>query len=93
VLTSEGVDDAKDFSAQENITRVGVAFLADQGKKSVYKASAMRQDTTLSTSLYSELMEDDDNNSSASGNGSNSGNGGSPLPVGGDTEVDPDDGD
>ena len=89
VLTSEGVDDAKDFSAQENITRVGVAFLADQGKKSVYKASAMRQDTTLSTSLYSELMEDGDNNSSASGNGSNNGNGGSPLPVGGDTEVDP----
>ncbi len=78
-----------DFSAQENITRVGVAFLADQGKKSVYKASAMRQDITLSTSLYSELMEEDDNNSSASGNGSNSGNGGSPLPVGGDTEVDP----
>ena len=36
VLTSEGVDNAKDFSAQENITRLGVAFLADQSKKSVY---------------------------------------------------------
>ena len=55
VTTSEGVADSKDFSAQENITRVGVAFLADQSKKSMYKASAMKQDTKLSTSLYAEL--------------------------------------
>ena len=55
VLTSQGVADAKDFSAQENITRLGVAFLADQSKKSTYKAAAMRQETTLSTSLYSDL--------------------------------------
>ena len=42
VLTSEGVTEAKDFNVQENITRLGVAFLADQSKKSIYKASAMR---------------------------------------------------
>ena len=42
VLTSEGVADAKDYSAQENVTRLGISFLADQGKKSVYKASALR---------------------------------------------------
>ena len=54
-LTSEGVTDASKYSAQENVTRVGVSFLADQSKKSVYKASAMRQGATLSTQLYSEL--------------------------------------
>ena len=42
VLTSEGVAEAKDFNVQDNITRLGVAFLADQSKKSIYKASAMR---------------------------------------------------
>ena len=74
VLTSEGVDDAKEFSAQENITRVGVAFLADQSRKSIYKASAMRQDTTLSTRLYNELVEGEGNEggSSTGGNGGNS---------------------
>jgi predicted histone-like DNA-binding protein len=86
VLTSEGVDDAKDFSAQENITRLGVAFLADQSKKSVYKASAMRQDTTLSTSLYTELTETDEDSTGGQqtggggqtgGNGGNSGGGNS----------------
>ena len=61
VLTSQGVLDAKDFSAQENITRLGVAFLADQSKKSAYKASAMKSETTLSTSLYSELTEEEEN--------------------------------
>ena len=55
VTTSEGVADAKDFSAQENITRIGIAFLADQSKKSLYKASAMKNETKLSTSLYEEL--------------------------------------
>ena len=90
VLTSEGVDDAKEFSAQDNIVRVGVAFLADQSKKSIYKASAMRQDTTLSTRLYNELVEGDedetltpgggsgnDSNAGGSGSGGNSGNSGS----------------
>ena len=55
VLSSKGVDNAKDFSANEAITRLGISFLADQSKKSVYKASAMRQGATLSTQLYSEL--------------------------------------
>ena len=73
VLTSEGVADAKDYSAQENVTRLGISFLADQGKKSVYKASAMRQDARLSTSLYEELTgenEDENGNSGASEGGS-----------------------
>ena len=76
VLTSEGVADAKDYSAQENVTRLGISFLADQSKKSVYKASAMRQDAKLSTSLYEELTgenEDENGNSGASQGGSSQG--------------------
>ena len=77
VLTSEGVADAKDYSAQENVTRVGVSFLADQSKKSLYKASAMKQGTKLSTQLYSELTGEEQFNSNApSGNGGTTGNGG-----------------
>ena len=76
VTTSSGVADAKDFNAQENITRVGVAFLADQSKKSLYKASAMKQGTTLSTKLYSELTGEDENSltpdPSPTGEGDNS---------------------
>ena len=76
VTTSSGVADAKDFNAQENITRVGVAFLADQSKKSLYKASAMKQGTTLSTKLYSELTGEDENSltpdPSPTGQGDNS---------------------
>ena len=86
VLTSKGVADAKDFSASENVTRLGIAFLADQSKKSAYKASAMRQGATLSTQLYSELTENGDNpepsNSEENGGGSSSsesGNGGGPV--------------
>ena len=76
VLTSEGVADAKDYSAQENVTRLGISFLADQSKKSVYKASAMRQDAKLSTSLYEELTgenEDENGNSGASQGGTQGG--------------------
>ena len=74
VLTSEGVADAKDYSAQENVTRLGISFLADQSKKSVYKASAMRQDTKLSTSLYEELTgENDEENSGSENSGSENG--------------------
>ena len=76
VTTSSGVADAKDFNAQENITRVGVAFLADQSMKSLYKASAMKQGTTLSTKLYSELTGEDENSltpdPSPTGEGDNS---------------------
>ena len=92
VLTSKGVADAKDFSASENVTRLGIAFLADQSKKSAYKASAMRQGATLSTQLYSELTGEDnpENGNTESGNNggtengggsssSNSGNGGGPV--------------
>ena len=88
VLTSEGVADAKDYSAQENVTRLGISFLADQSKKSVYKASAMRQDAKLSTSLYEELTgenEDENGNSGASQGGSSQGSG-SETPSGDNTQ-------
>ena len=86
VLTSEGVADAKDYSAQENVTRVGVSFLADQSKKSQYKASAMKQGTKLSTQLYSELTGEEENASNASsGSGpSTGGNTGGNTGGGGD---------
>ena len=71
VLTSEGVADAKDYSAQENVTRVGVSFLADQSKKSQYKASAMKLGTKLTTSLYSELTGEE--SQAPSGTGDNQG--------------------
>ena len=90
VTTSSGVADAKDFNAQENITRVGVAFLADQSKKSLYKASAMKQGTTLSTKLYSELTGEDENSltpdPSPTGQGSeNQGGGNTGGSTGGNT--------
>ena len=87
VLTSKGVADAKDFSASENVTRLGIAFLADQSKKSAYKASAMRQGATLSTQLYSELTGEDnpESGNTESGNSENgnteSGNNGESGPV------------
>ena len=76
VLTSQGVANAKDFSASENVTRLGVAFLADQSKKSAYKASAMKSETTLSTQLYAELMPESENenqNEAPNGSGSSQG--------------------
>ena len=73
VLSSQGVTNAKDFSASENVTRLGVAFLADQSKKSAYKASAMKSETTLSTQLYAELMPESENeNQNEAPNGSGS---------------------
>ena len=85
-LTSEGVADAKDYSASENVTRVGIAFLADQGKKSLFKARAMRNGVSLSTKLYSELTGEEEGltptpspsgeGSGNTGSGSNSGDNG-----------------
>ena len=72
-VTSKGVADAKDFSAQDDITRVGIAFLADQSKKSQYKASATRSATSLSTQLYAELTGEEPASSPAQGGGSTSG--------------------
>ena len=98
VLTSQGVADAKDFSASENITRVGIAFLADQSKRSTFKASAMRQDTTLSTRLYTELAEEGENNNPEPSNpnnpspnspeGEGSGNGNDNVNTGGGSDGD-----
>ena len=69
VCSSEGVADAKDYSASENVTRVGIAFLADQSKKSLFKASAMRQGAKLSTKLYSELTGEETSNENENQNG------------------------
>ena len=86
-LTSAGVDNAKDFSATENVTRIGIAFLADQSRKSMYKARSMREAVNLSTSVYSELTGEDNPESgnaepgnSESGN-TESGNNGESGPV------------
>ena len=77
-LTSAGVDNAKDFSATENVTRIGIAFLADQSRKSMYKARSMREAVNLSTSVYSELTGEDNSESgnTESGNNGNTENGG-----------------
>ena len=86
VVNSEGVDDAKDYSANDNITRVSISFTADQSKKSIYKASAMRQQSKLSTQLYSELTgenDDDEGSGSGSTDSGNSGTGGSGTGTGG----------
>ena len=90
-LTSAGVDNAKDFSATENVTRIGIAFLADQSRKSMYKARSMREAVNLSTSVYSELTgeetggenaEPGNNGGTENGGGSSSSessNGGGPV--------------
>ena len=85
-LTSAGVDNAKDFSATENVTRIGIAFLADQSRKSMYKARSMREAVNLSTSVYSELTGEEtpepSNSEENNGGGSSSdsgGNGGGPV--------------
>ena len=89
VLSSKGVDNAKDFSANDAVTRLGISFLADQSKKSVYKASAMRQGATLSTQLYSELTGATSPQPSPSGEGAdqtgneNQGGGGTTNPPSG----------
>ena len=45
------------------------------------------------TSSDSGEIEDNESNSPSQGGDNNGGNGGGPLPVGGDTEIEPDDGD
>ena len=88
VLSSKGVENAKDFSANEAVTRLGISFLADQSKKSVYKASAMRQGATLSTQLYSELTtspQPSPNGEGASQTGGENGNQGNENQGGGGT--------
>ena len=78
-LTSAGVENAKDFSATENVTRIGIAFLADQSRRSMYKARSMREAVSLSTSVYSELTGEEtaENGNTESGNNGGTENGGS----------------
>jgi predicted histone-like DNA-binding protein len=71
-LTSEGVENAKDYNATENVTRVGIAFLADQSKKSLFKARAMRDAVSLSTKVYSELTGENENGTTEPGGGNGS---------------------
>ena len=74
-LTSEGVEDAKDYSPSENVTRVGIAFLADQSRKSMYKARYMRDTVNLSTKLYSATSpQPSPNGEGASQTGGENGN-------------------
>ena len=98
VLSSKGVENAKDFSANEAVTRLGISFLADQSKKSVYKASAMRQDTKLRTSGSETSPQPSPNGEGAgqTGNenqgnenqGGNGNQGGTTPPSGGGNEND-----
>ena len=76
-LTSEGVEDAKDYSPSENVTRVGIAFLADQSRKSMYKARYMRDTVNLSTKLYSELTGEESGGSGNENQNQNENGGGS----------------
>ena len=87
-LTSEGVEDAKDYSPSENVTRVGIAFLADQSRKSMYKARYMRDTVNLSTKLYSELTtspQPSPNGEGAGQTGNENGNQGNENQGGGGT--------
>ena len=74
VLSSKGVENAKDFSANEAITRLGISFLADQSKKSVYKASAMRQDTKLRTTTSPQPSPNGEGAGQTGGENGNQGN-------------------
>ena len=71
------MEDAKDYSPSENITRVGIAFLADQSRKSMYKARSMRDAVSLSTKLYSELTGEEGLTPTPSPSGEGSSNTGS----------------
>ena len=94
-LTSEGVEDAKDYSPSENVTRVGIAFLADQSRKSMYKARYMRDTVNLSTKLYSELTGEEsgagneNQNQNENGGGSQNQNQGSNENQGGGGTTNP----
>ena len=94
-LTSEGVEDAKDYSPSENVTRVGIAFLADQSRKSMYKARYMRDTVNLSTKLYSELTGEEsgagneNQNQNENGSGSQNQNQGSNENQGGGGTTNP----
>ena len=49
--SSTGVDEPEDFDVSRCITRIGVKFLADQSKNSIYTARVMRQSSTLTTKI------------------------------------------
>ena len=49
--SSTGADSSEDFDISKNITRIGVKFLADQSKNSIYTARVMRQSNTLTTKI------------------------------------------
>ena len=65
---------------------MGVAFLADQSKKSQYKASAMKQGTQLSTQLWSELTGEETSTSNAPSTGGGGSTNPTPNPSTGDDD-------
>ena len=80
VLSSEGVADAKDYSPSENVPRVGISFLADQGKKSLFKARNMRNDVSLSTKLYNEMTGENEGSNENENQNQNGGGGSNTNP-------------
>ena len=73
---TKNVQPLQDFNPSENITRIGIAFLADQSRKSMYKARSMREAVSLSTSVYSELTGEEPAGGSTGNGSTESGNGG-----------------
>ena len=49
--SSTGVDSPEDFDISRCITRIGVKFLADQSKNSIFTAKMMKQNTSLTTKI------------------------------------------
>ena len=64
--TSTGTDTAEDFDIVKNITRIGVKFLADQSKNSLYTARVMRQSNKLTTKVGIEDGSAENNENSGS---------------------------
>ena len=49
--SSTGVDSPEEFDISRCITRIGVKFLADQSKNSIFTAKMMKQNTSLTTKI------------------------------------------
>ena len=67
--SSTGADSSEDFDISKNITRIGVKFLADQSKNSIYTARVMRQSNTLTTKIGLEGGHLVDGSGSGNGGG------------------------
>jgi predicted histone-like DNA-binding protein len=72
--SSTGADSSEDFDISKNITRIGVKFLADQSKNSIYTARVMRQSNTLTTKIGLEGGHLVDGSGSGNGGGNDTPN-------------------